>query len=332
MRILLFIVAMMIAMPSQARDQIRIVGSSTVFPFVAAVAERYSDNTGHKAPIVESIGTGAGMLEFCKGVGTDYPDIVNASRPMLGSEKEICDANNVGEVIEVPIGMDGIVIASGIEGDIFPLTRRDLFMALAKDVPVDGKLTTNPYTRWKQVNAALPDKKIEVYGPKSTSGTRDAFVEMVMESACMDLPEFVAEYQEKKTRKTACHTMREDGHYIEAGENDNLIVQKLALNPDALGIFGYSYLDQNMDKIAAHTVDGIDAEFEHIADGSYPVARTLYVYVKKAHIDAIAGMKPFLEELISEEALSDEGYLTYKGLIPYMLEKRQAVRGRISAL
>lgn len=333
MRFLLTLFAVTaIAFQANAREQIRIIGSSTVFPFVAAAAEQYSDNSGNKAPIVESIGTGAGMIEFCKGIGNQYPDIVNASREIKASERAICKENGVKDITELPIGMDGIIIASSKERDILNLTLKDLFMALAKQVPVNDELMDNPYTRWKQVNDTLPDIKIEMYGPKSTSGTRDAFVEMVMEVACKDMPEFIAAYPEEKTRKLACHAMREDGHYIEAGENDNLIVQKLTLNPNALGIFGYSYLDQNIDKIVAHTIEGVEPEFELISDGSYPVARSLYVYVKNAHIASVEGLKAFLQELTSEDAVSEDGYLSDKGLISHTEEKQESIRATVNAL
>lgn len=320
------------SLSAQARDQIRIVGSSTVFPFVAAAAERYSDNTGKKAPIVESIGTGAGMIEFCRGVGADYPDIVNASRQIKESERNICADNGVEAITEVPLGMDGIIIAGNIKQMPFNISRKDLFLALAKQVSVNGTLVDNPNTRWKQVNDTLPDMKIEVYGPKSTSGTRDAFVETVMEHICVNDDVFQAAYADEKDRKKACHMIREDGHYIEAGENDNLIVQKLALNDNALGIFGYSYLDQNIDKIIAHPIEGVEAEYDNISDMSYPVARSLYVYVKNAHIGSIDGLKEFINELVSEEAVSEDGYLSDKGLIAYPEAKQMTIRKTLETL
>ncbi len=326
------LIAATMSVSVQAREQLRIVGSSTVFPFVAAAAEQYSEKSGDKAPIVESIGTGAGMIEFCKGIGVQYPDMVNASRQMKDSERKICLEHGVKEITELPIGMDGIVIAGSTEQEAFNLTLKDLFLALAKQVPVNGELADNPYTRWTQINKDLPDVKIEMYGPKSTSGTRDAFVEMVMEVACIDVPEFVKAYPEKKFRKHACHTMREDGAYIEAGENDNLIVQKLALNPKALGIFGYSYLEQNSDKVLAHPIEGVEPEFELISDGSYPVARSLFVYLKNAHVAAVKGLKPFAQELVSEDAVSEDGYLSDKGLISHTDEKQTEIRAIVEKL
>ena len=317
---------------AEAREQIRAVGSSTVFPFVAAAAEHYGDKSGKSAPIVESIGTGAGFAEFCKGAGEDTPDIANASRLITDVEKKQCAKNNVGELMQIEIGKDGIVLASNANSDAFPLTRKQIFLALAKEVPVKGKLVSNPYKKWKEVDAALPNQPIEVYGPSTTSGTRDAFVELVMEPACVTLPEFKTAYKDEKTRKLACHGLREDGKYIEAGENDNLIVQKLSLNERAMGIFGFSYLDQNPDKILGHAIEGVTPTYDTIASGKYPVARSLYVYVKKAHLTSVKGLKGFLEELTSEEAFSDEGYLADKGLIALPEKERAAVRAKLRAL
>jgi phosphate transport system substrate-binding protein len=319
-----------LAQAAHARDQVRIVGSSTVFPFVAAAAEKYSMNTGDKAPIAESIGTGAGFLEFCKGVGVPYPDIASASRPIVDAERAICKKHGVTEIVEVPIGMDGIVIATAIEVEPFSLTRAQLFYALAKYVPHEGKLVANKAKTWQDVDAALPPEKIEVYGPSATSGTRDAFVELVFEPICTTLPEMIAKYKDAKERKVACHAMREDGAYIEAGENDNLIVQKLLLNKGALGVFGYSYLEQNADKVQPLAIEGVLPEFELIADGSYPIARSLYIYVKGAHVKYIKGLKGFVEELVSEAALSEDGYLADKGLIPLTEEKRTQVRNAVT--
>ncbi len=317
---------------AEAREQIRAVGSSTVFPFVAAAAEHYGDKSGKSAPIVESIGTGAGFAEFCKGTGEDTPDISDASRLITDSEKALCAKNKVDDSVEIEIGKDGIVLAGNANSDAFPLTRRQVFLALAKEVPLKGKLVANPFRKWKEIDPALPSQPIEVYGPSTTSGTRDAFVELVMEPACMLTPEFRTAYKDEKTRKLACHALREDGKYIEAGENDNLIVQKLSLNERALGIFGYSYLDQNPDKILGHTIEGVAPTYENIASGKYPVARGLYVYVKKAHLATVKGLKGFLEELTSEEAFSDEGYLADKGLIALPEKERAVVRAKVRAL
>lgn len=311
------------------RDYISVVGSSTVYPFSTVVAERFGKSTTFKTPKIESTGTGGGMKLFCKGNGVDTADITNASRRIKESELKMCHDNGVTEVVEVLIGYDGIVVANDINSHEFKLTRKDLFLALAKEIPTekDGELVANPYTMWNEVNADLPAVKIEVLGPPPTSGTRDAFVELAMEGGCKKFP-WIKETKssDKSKYKSICHTIREDGAYIEAGENDNLIIQKLQKNPDALGIFGFSFLDQNSDLVKGSTVDGAEPEFETIASGEYPVSRPLFFYVKKAHVSEIPGMKEFLTEFTSEKAMGEEGYLTDKGLIPLDADKYMKVK------
>ncbi|MDH3335756.1 MAG: PstS family phosphate ABC transporter substrate-binding protein [Rhodospirillaceae bacterium] len=303
---------------AQAREQIRIVGSSTVFPFSAAVAEQFGKSTKFNTPIVESTGSGGGLKLFCAGSGDNDPDITNASRRIKKSEVETCAKNGIKEITEVKIGYDGIVIANSKNAPQFKLTLKDVYMALAKNVPAgDGKTQPNPYKTWKDVNPSLPASKIEVLGPPPTSGTRDAFAELAMEGGCKQVDWVKAlKKSDKKSYKALCHTIREDGAYIEAGENDNLIVQKLEANPDALGIFGFSFLDQNSDKVQGSLINGIAPEFEAIADSSYPVSRALYFYVKKAQVGKVPGMKEYIKEFTSEKAWGDEGYLADKGLIP----------------
>ena len=272
--------------PALARDYISIVGSSTVYPFATVVAERFGKTSGFKTAKIEATGSGGGLKLFCSGLGVDTPDITNSSRRIKMSEYQDCQANGVTDIVEVLVGFDGIAIANSVEADQMELTREELYMALAKDVPSpDGAntLVPNPYTRWNQINSALPDEAIEVLGPPPTSGTRDAFVELVMEAGCEAFDTVKA--LDKDAFKVACHTMREDGAYVEAGENDNLIVQKLASNPAALGIFGYSFLEQNDDMVQSSVIDGFEADFDLIADGSYPVSRPLYFYVKAQHVD-----------------------------------------------
>ena len=302
---------------AQARDNIEIVGSSTVFPFSTVVAETYAKKTGKAAPKVESTGSGGGMKLFCNGIGPTTPDITNASRRIKSSELEKCQANGVSP-IEVKVGYDGIAVANSKKGLKFELTRQDLFMALAKHIPQgDSELVPNPYKMWNEVNPELPALKIEVLGPPPTSGTRDAFVELAMEGGCKKT-DWIAALKKSNPSlyKEACHTIREDGHYIEMGENDNLIVQKLDTNPNSLGIFGFSFLDQNADKVQGATVDGVDISFENIASGDYPVSRPLYFYVKKEHIGKIGGIEDYIAEFTSDDAWGDEGYLTDKGMIP----------------
>jgi len=335
----LFITAIAIAFSSQShsegRDYISIVGSSTVYPFATVVAERFGKSTGFKTPKIESTGTGGGMKLFCKGVGTDTADITNASRRIKSSEFQMCQDNGVTEVVEVLIGYDGIVVANDINSHDFSLTTRDLFLALAKQVPTDveGELIDNPYTTWNEVNAELPNIKIEVLGPPPTSGTRDAFVELAMEGGCSSFDWIkAAKADDKDQYKTICHTIREDGTYIEAGENDNLIIQKLQKNKDALGIFGFSFLDQNSDLVKGASVNGFAPEFESIASNDYPVSRPLYFYVKKAHVGKIPGIAEFLSEFTDERAMGEEGYLTDKGLIPLGSEKFNSVSSDVKNL
>jgi len=317
------------------REYIEVVGSSTVYPFSTVVAETFGKKTKFKTPKIESTGSGGGFKLFCSGNGIDTPDITNSSRRIKSSEVEACAANGVEGITEVQVGFDGIAIANAKDGKTFNLSRKDLFMALAKDVPTDkdGELVPNPYKTWKDVNADLPDIKIEVLGPPPTSGTRDAFAELALEGGCQQFAWIKAiKKTEKDKYKSTCHSVREDGAYIEAGENDNLIVQKLEKNPDALGVFGFSFLDQNSDKVKGASVDGVEISFEAIADGSYPVSRPLFFYVKNDHVGKVPGIAEFLAEFTSEEAWGDDGYLTEKGLIPLSKEKREEIAAAAKAL
>jgi len=319
-----------------SRDYISVVGSSTVYPFATVVAEQFGKTTMFKTPKIESTGSGGGLKLFCAGVGVEHPDITNASRRIKQSEYERCVANGVKEIVEVKIGYDGIVMAGSKKAAPLKLTRKDIFLALAKEVPDPSggeKLIPNPYKTWQDVNPALPDKTIEVLGPPPTSGTRDAFVELAMEGGAQKFGWInTLKKTNKKQYKAIAHTIREDGAYVEAGENDNLIVQKLEANSNALGIFGFSFLDQNMDKIQGSYVDGVQPEFEAIAAGDYPVSRPLFFYVKKAHVGVIPGIQEYLEEFTSEKAWGEEGYLTEKGMIPMPDEERQKFRADIENL
>lgn len=324
-----------VAFGQAGRDYIYIVGSSTVYPFSTVVAERFGRTSKFKTPKVESTGSGGGFKLFCDGVGLDYPDITNASRAIKSSELELCARNGVKEIVEVKIGYDGIVVANSVSSPSISLTRRDLFLALAHDVPgnVDGTLIPNPYTSWRDVNPSLPAIKIEVLGPPPTSGTRDAFVELAMEGGCSMIPWIAALKKTDENRyKTICQTVREDGAFVEAGENDNLIVQKLVANPTAFGIFGFSFLDQNAEKVQGAAIDGQVPTFDAIADGSYPVSRPLYFYVKNAHVDVIPGLRGFLQEFTDDRAWGDEGYLSDRGLIPMPLDERSQVAASVRDL
>ncbi|MQX36952.1 substrate-binding domain-containing protein [Roseospira navarrensis] len=299
---------------AQARDQIRIVGSSTVYPFTTVVAETFGKKTGMPTPVVESTGSGGGLKLFCAGLGVEHPDFTNASRAIKASEVETCAQNGVTAITEMKVGYDGIVMANAKSAPTFELSKEQIFLALAKDVPVDGEWVANPNMKWSDIDSSLPDENIEVLGPPPTSGTRDAFLELVMEPGCEAFE--ACEGLSKDEFKARAFTLREDGAFVEAGENDNLIVQKLEANPVALGIFGFSFLDQNQDKLHGSIISGEAPTFDNIASGAYPVSRPLFVYIKTAHMGVIPGMEEFVAEYTSEAAWGPEGYLSDKGLIP----------------
>ena len=353
---------------AQGRDSVSIVGSSTVYPFATVVAERFGRSTDFKAPKIESTGSGGGLKLFCKGVGANTPDITNSSRRIKKSEYDDCQANGVTDIVEVLVGFDGIAIANSRKSDQMQMSLKDIYLALAKDVPgPDGKLVPNPYKTWKDVNPALPATNIEVLGPPPTSGTRDAFAELAMGGgaqmipalktlrgmgadeadaikaamASMGIPAGVYDsYVEKKGKapkgkdifKTVAYSVREDGAYIEAGENDNLIVQKLEANPNALGIFGFSFLDENGDKVQGSLIDGVEPNFDTIAEGDYPVSRPLYFYIKAAHVGKIPGIQEYAAEFASNRAMGEDGYLPEKGLIPLDDDELAKVQKDVASL
>lgn len=317
---------------ANARDQLLIVGSSTVYPFVTVVAEEFGNGTDFKAPTVEPTGTGGGFKQFCDGVGEKFPDFSNASRAIKDSERELCAKNGVEAITELKIGFDGIVLANAKAAPRYDLTKEQIFLALAEKIPSGDTLVENKNQLWSDIDPALPAEKIEVYGPPATSGTRDAFVELVMEPACKDMPAFKTAYPDEKERVKACHLIRKDGAYIEAGENDNVIVSKLTNNPKALGIFGFSFLDQNQNTVQGSLISGVDPTFENILAGTYGVSRSLYVYAKDAHVGVIPGMGEFVQELASADALGEFGYLADKGLIPLPADELAEMQKRASAL
>jgi phosphate transport system substrate-binding protein len=318
---------------TSGRDQIKIVGSSTVYPFSTTVAENFGRSTSFKTPIVESTGSGGGLKLFCSGVGANHPDMTNSSRRIKSSEIDRCAENDINDIIEVKVGYDGIVLANSRKSDRFEISLRDLYLALAKDIPNgNGGLKENDNDRWSDVNPALPNTKIEILGPPPTSGTRDAFVELAMEGGCKTF-DWIADMKstDKDRYKAVCHSFREDDNFVEAGENDNLIVQKLNANPNALGIFGYSFLDQNADSVQGTVINGVVPTFENISDGSYPVSRSLYFYVKKDNIGLVPGIEEFLVEFTSERASGQDGYLAEKGLIPMKPEEHAARKASVLA-
>ena len=318
----------------EARDTIKIVGSSTVYPFATVVAEEFgrADN-GFKAPIIESTGSGGGLKLFCAGKGPNTPDVTNASRRIKMKEVKLCAKNGITDITEMKIGFDGIVVANSNQGPDLDLTMEEIFLAIAAKVPgpdatnEDCKLIDNPYEKWSEINPSLPNVKIEVLGPPPTSGTRDAWSELAMEGGakaieCLN----TLKKEDKDIWEAIVYGIREDGYWIDAGENDNLMVSKLEANSDAIGVFGFSFLDQNSDAIKGAVVNNIEPTFENIADGSYGISRSLFFYVKHAHIDVVPGIKEFTKEFTSEDAYGEDGYLVDKGLIPLPEDERVTYR------
>ncbi len=295
---------------SDSRDFVRIVGSSTVYPFATAVSEAVTKSAGIKSPVIESTGTGAGMKLFCAGVGVSHPDVVNASRRMKASEYEDCAKNGVKDVVEIQVGLDGIAFAEATGGPNMKLTPVDVYKALAA-TPF-GK--PNTAKTWADVNPALPAIPISVYGPPSTSGTRDALAELILTKGCETDPAMKAlKDSDKDKHKAVCTKVREDGAYVDSGENDNLIVQKIAANPKAIGVFGFSFLEENMDKLKGIPMSDVMPTYQTVSDFSYPGARPLYIYLKAAHLKSIKGMKEFALEF--SNAWGPDGYLKKKGMV-----------------
>lgn len=319
---------------AQARDQIEVVGSSTVFPFATSVAEQFGRTSKFKTPVIESTGSGGGMKLFCAGIGLEHPDVTNASRRIKEKEFKKCQANGI-DLTEVVIGFDGIVLANAKGAPQLKLTRKQIYLATAKMVPDPAKPCqsnwcepiANPYKNWNEIDSSLPNAKIEVLGPPPTSGTRDAFAELAMSKGANKFPHMKKlKKADKKMWKKLTRTVREDGAWIDAGENDNLMVQKLSSNPKAVGVFGFSFLDQNSDKIKGAIVEGVQPTFENIADGKYGISRSLYFYVKHAHVGTVPGILEYVAEFTSEKAYGEEGYLLDKGLIPLPTSERQKYR------
>jgi len=325
-----------VASAQAARDFINVVGSSTVYPFTTAVAEQFGRQGRFKTPKVESTGTGGGIKLFCNGVGVQHPDAANASRRMNASEFASCRQNGVTEILEVKVGFDGLTIAESKKSPFSALTRKQVYLALAKQIPDPANPTTliaNPHKTWKDVDPSLPAVKIEVLGPPPTSGTRDSFHELYMEPGCRTYPWInTMRGQDEKRFKRICHTLREDGAFIEAGENDNLIVQKIGTNPNALGIFGYSFLEENQDKLRGTRIDGVEPTYETISSGKYAPSRPLFIYIKKAHIGVIPGLREFVDEYVSEKAIGEEGYLAERGLVTQPKPDLVKTRADVKAL
>lgn len=319
------------------RNHISMVGSSTVYPFAAVIAEEFGrvakvKDSKARTPIVEATGTGGGFKLFCSGIGYNYPDFSNASRAIKKSEVKKCNENGIKNIVETKIGYDGIVLANSKDGVKYELTKEQIFLALAQEVPSkDGKkLVDNSYEKWSDIDPKLPKIDIAVYGPPSTSGTRDAFVELVMEEPCLKFDAYKTAYANKKVRKKKCHTIRSDSKFIEAGENDNLIVQKLKNDKDALGIFGFSFLEENREVIQASLINDTVPSFDNIVSGKYPVSRPLFIYFKKEHFALVPNMREFVKEIISADTIGSDGYLLQKGLIPLTDAEIEEISNHIS--
>ena len=324
------VLAAVSATTASARDEIRIVGSSTVFPYTQAVAEQFANVTGAPSPIVESTGTGGGMKIFCGGIGEQHADITGASRAMKASEYELCQENGVTDISEAMIGFDGLSMAVSRGNDFaWDLTLAEVYTALGAQVPVNGEWVDNPYKKWNEINADLPAVDILAFGPPPTSGTRDAFVELAMHGGCKELDYVKNGDFDKKWVKENCSRMRTDGPFVEAGENDNLIVQRLEADPNALGIFGYSFLYENLDKLKGVMIDGVEPSTDTIADKSYPVSRPLFFYVKNAHRGVIPNLDEFIEEYMSDDALEAGGYLSERGLVALSDDKRMDLQDAV---
>lgn len=310
---------------AQARDQIRIVGSSTVYPFASYVTEEFGATTKFKTPVIESTGSGGGFKLFTEGTGDNTPDITNASRRMKVSEFERAQKSGVGDIVEAIIGFDGIAFAQNKANPAMNLTLEELTLAVAAEVPQNGKLVPNPYKNWNQINSKLPNRPIVVYGPPTSSGTRDAFEELVMEHSTTK-GGLKAGYGDKYTK------IRQDGVYIEAGENDNLIVQRLAQDKNAFGIFGYSFLEENQDRIQGASINGIAPKPEAISSGKYPISRSLYFYIKTAHIGKVPGIKEYADLFMSEKMIGPKGLLKRIGLIPLPDDMRKKSQNQVAKL
>lgn len=311
---------MSVAGVAQARDQIRIVGSSTVYPFASYVTEEFGATTGNPTPVIESTGSGGGLRLFCNGVGEGTPDITNASRRMKVAEFERCEENGVTDITEAKIGSDGIVLGQSSSNDDVDFSLEQIFLAVAAQVPQDGELVDNPYNNWSDIDSSLPDREISIYGPPTTSGTRDAFEELVMEAASEEMDEYEEAYTE----------IRSDGVYIDAGENDNLIVQRLSEDTGAFGIFGYSFLEENTDTISAASIEGVAPEADAISSGEYPIARSLWFYVKNQHAEEVPPMYEYVDMFMGEQMIGDDGYLRDIGLIVLPEDEREEWRQAVA--
>ena len=307
----------------QATEPVKVVGSSTLYPFIETVANEFGKYTSFATPSVLSNGTLRGIDLFCEGVGLSYPDMVNASRPMTKNETKKCTQNGVTDIIKLPVGLDGIVLVNSVYADIIDISRRELYLALAKKVPINGKLVLNPYKQWQDINPKLADTPILIYGPPKTSGTRETLVEKIMEYGCNSSQKYKMSSAKEGPEDSTCKDFRDDGLFIETSENDSETIQKLHHDQKAFALVGFTYLEQNGEKVQGQFIDGVEPNFSFIADKTYPLTRDLYIYVKKEHLIKKKGLYEFVSEIMSDKATGEEGYLTYKGLVTYSNSKRK---------
>jgi len=303
---------------ANARDQIHVAGSSTVLPYASIVAEAFGENFGYPTPVVESGGSSSGLKRFCEGVGGNTIDIADASRPIRDSERATCAANGVTDIIELRIGYDGIVFASDINGESFAFTPADWFLALSDQVLVDGKLVANPNTTWADVNPDFAAIPITAFVPGTKHGTREVFEEKVIVEGCKATGAYdvlLAESGDKKAAKAACAALRTDGLSVDIDGDYTETLARITANPTALGVFGLSFYENNTDRLQVATMDAIEPSVETIASGAYPVSRPLFIYVKKAHLDAIPGLRDFVEFFVSDDIAGEDGPLAEYGLV-----------------
>ncbi|MBL6080783.1 substrate-binding domain-containing protein [Belnapia sp. T18] len=331
------VVAAMLAMyghpaAAQPRETVQVTGSSTVFPFTSAVASSIARAAGGERVQVTSTGTVHGFAQFCRGSNLQHPDVQNASRRMTAGEFSLCVRNGVNEIMEIPIGFDGIVVAHrrGLPSPNFTLAQ--LWMGMAKEVPQGGRIVPNPFTSWRQISASLPDWPISVIGPPRTSGTRDSFTELAMLAGCRTFPE-IQVITDAAERTRLCSTVREDGGWVDGGEDDQAIVRRVTEGRDGtLGVFGFSFLQANRERIEGSSIEGVDDAAETIASGRYPLSRPLFLYVKRPNLERVPGLKEFLAEYVSDGAMGSGGYLLRIGLVPVdserLLQVRAVVRDR----
>ncbi|QGR02236.1 phosphate ABC transporter substrate-binding protein [Ehrlichia ruminantium] len=330
--LILFLLSMMLPTDSNSQH-IHVVGSSTAFPFIAAIAEEFGRFSDYGTPIIESVGSGMGFSMFCQGVGKSTPDIVMSSRKVKGAEIELCKSNNVNDIIEIIIGYDGIVIANSNNSNKLDFTKKDLFQALSKystSEEYTQNMPANDFKYWSEINSRFPNVDIEIYGPYKNTGTYNILIEEIMQDSCINHKNFIEVYPDLKKREHACSMIRNDGKYIEVAANENIIIQKIAKNNAAFGIFSFSFLIQNQDKIHGNKIAGVEPTYETISSGKYILSRPIYIYIKQKHISGFPGLKEFIKAILKQESIGKNGYLVGLGFIPLSNSELENTRNRIT--